>query len=187
MAMTLDESVLPLDLISFTASAINDKTQLQWRTVNEVNVSHFEIERSVDGIHWEIIQTTSATNGIEQNYTAWDNSPNAGTNYYRLKMIDIDGTYKYSKIVEVTFGNKENIANFQIYPNPNNGSFIIKANGLGDQILPIKIFDNLGRVIHQIDIKEGTNSVSLKNLISGMYYLNIENATDSEVYKIVIE
>jgi hypothetical protein len=46
IAMTLDASVLPLDLISFTASAINDKTQLQWRTVNEVNVSHFEIERS---------------------------------------------------------------------------------------------------------------------------------------------
>ncbi len=102
-------------------------------------------------------------------------------------MIDIDGTYKYSKIVEVTFGNKENIANFQIYPNPNNGSFIVNAKGIGDQILPIKIYDNLGRIIHQNDIKEGTNSVSLKNLISGMYYLNIENATDSEVYKIVIE
>jgi hypothetical protein len=187
IAMTLDASVLPLDLISFTASAINDKTQLQWRTVNEVNVSHFEIERSVDGIHWEIIQTTSATNGIEQNYTAWDNSPNAGTNYYRLKMIDIDGAYKYSKIVEVTFGSIENVSNFQIYPNPNNGSFIIKANGLGDQILPIKIFDNLGRVIHQIDIKEGANSVDLKNLISGMYYLNIENATENEINKIVIE
>ncbi|HUH73498.1 MAG TPA: choice-of-anchor Q domain-containing protein, partial [Chitinophagales bacterium] len=180
-------SILPLNLISFTASAIEDKTQLQWRTVNEVNVSRFEIERSSDGIQWENISSTSASNGIEQNYTAWDNAPLAGSNYYRLKMIDIDGTFKYSKIVEVTFGNIENSANFQIYPNPNNGSFLIKAYGIGAKILPIKIYDNLGRVIHQNDIKEGTNSVDLKNLISGIYYLSIEKATEKKIYKIVIE
>jgi hypothetical protein len=191
MAMTLDESVLPLDLISFTASAIYDKTQFQWRTVNEVNVSHFEIERSVDGIHWEIIQTSSATNGIEQNYTAWDLSPNAGTIYYRLKMIDIDGSYKYSKIVEVHFSglNKnESQTKFIVYPNPNNGSFIVNAKGMKTSSAQIQLYDGLGRVVYSNQIQEGNNSINLRQLVAGIYYLNINSSSSGiSVQKIIIE
>lgn len=187
IAMTLDESILPLDLISFTAGAIENKTQLQWHTVNEVNVSHFEIERSTDGIHWEIISSTNATNGITQQYTAWDNAPIAGVNYYRLKMIDIDGSYKYSKIIQVSFLNPSLAREFSVYPNPSNGKFIVTAKGIGNMKVPTKMYDGIGRLMYQLDISEGENPINFNQLPSGVYYLNIENAGEKEILKIVIE
>jgi hypothetical protein len=102
-------------------------------------------------------------------------------------MIDIDGAYKYSKIVEVTFGSIENVSNFQIYPNPNNGSFIVIAKGIGIKKVPTKIYDGIGKLVNQFNISEGENPMDLKQLATGVYYLNIENATENEIHKIVIE
>ncbi|MCZ2392695.1 MAG: right-handed parallel beta-helix repeat-containing protein [Chitinophagales bacterium] len=187
IAMTLDESILPLDLISFIAGAVNDKTQLQWNTVNEVNVSHFEIERSSDGIHWEILSSINATNGIAQQYTAWDNAPHQGDNYYRLKMIDIDGSFKYSKIVQVFFANNSLAPDFSVYPNPSKGDFTITAKDMTTPTAKIQIFDELGRMIFNHQIKEGKNSIHLEHLPSGTYILNINSSLNTNIQKIIIE
>jgi len=187
MAMTMEEAVLPLDLLSFTASGIESRTYLQWHTVNEEHVSHFEIERSRDARNWQTIYTTAALNGIEQRYEAWDNQPLSGTNYYRLKMTDLDGTYKYSKIVEVTFGGSAGQPQFMIYPNPNNGIFTIRATGMEDQKVRIQLYDALGRLMYSDRIQEGNNLVSLENLVSGLYYLSIAVPGRTQVRKVVVE
>jgi len=187
MAMTMDDAVLPLDLLSFTASAVEDKTHLQWHTVNEENVSHFGIERSSDARNWETISTVTALNGIEQHYDAWDGEPLSGINYYRLKMTDFDGTYKYSKIVEVSFGQESHTPHYRIYPNPNKGRFIISAVGIEGMNSQIQLHDGLGRLIFSDRIQEGTNQINLRHLVSGIYYLSIAYDKGKKIEKIIIE
>ncbi|MCO5230796.1 MAG: right-handed parallel beta-helix repeat-containing protein [Chitinophagales bacterium] len=187
IAMSLDESILPLDLISFTATLVNDKTQLQWNTVNEVNVSHFEIERSLDGIHWEKISGTNAQNGIAQQYMAWDYAPYVGINYYRLKMIDIDGSIKYSKIVQVSLIETKSEIEFSVFPNPSNGDFTITAKGMLGPTAKIQIYDESGKVIFNHQIIEGNNPIHLGLLPSGAYLLKIKGEQETHVQKLIIE
>jgi hypothetical protein len=187
MAMVVDDAVLPLDLLSFTAAALEDKTYLQWHTVNEENVSHFEIERSIDARNWQTISSVSALNGLEQHYNVLDESPNNGNNYYRLKMVDFDGTYKYSKIVEITFGNSALSPQYFIYPNPNNGVFIIQASNIQNELINIELFDGLGRKVFGDKIIQGLNEIQLNHLTSGMYYLYFNNSQGKTIHKIVID
>ncbi len=187
MAMTMDDAILPLDLLSFTAAAIDDNTYLQWHTVNEENVSHFGIERSIDAKNWETISTISALNGIEQHYDVWDESPLSGTNYYRLKMTDFDDTYKYSKIVEVSFGQKRNTPQYLIYPNPNNGTFHVLAQDIVQEETRMYLFDGLSRLVYGQLLQDGNNLVNTKNLVRGMYHLKIENKGEAFIYKVVVE
>jgi len=181
------DNTLPLDLLSFTASPINDKTYLQWHTVNEQDVSHFGIERSLDARRWETLHITSALNGIKQLYDTWDEQPHPGINYYRLKMTDYDGTYKYSKIVEVSFEQESRTPHYLIYPNPNKGMFYIQATGISVTETQMFLFDRLGRLVHSQVLQEGQNYISTKHLLSGMYYLKTENKEGSSTYKVVID
>jgi len=95
----------PVDLISFTAERTPQNVILNWSTANEVNFSHYIIERSTDGVNFEQIGVMNrAANGLAKNdYTYIDNSTNQGIVYYRLKQVDLDGTYKYSAVSHVKF------------------------------------------------------------------------------------
>jgi hypothetical protein len=125
---------LPLDLLKFEGKheAAKKENHLNWSTVNEHNVSHFEIERSSDGINFGNIGALAASNENQQgaNYQFVDKNPIANA-YYRLKIVDQDRSFKYSNTINITTSKRDANEILALYPNPTNGKFNIKLAGEG--------------------------------------------------------
>lgn len=105
--VTFSNYLLPVELISFTAVRQDNNVNLQWKTAQESNSSHYIVEKSTDGNVFTAAGTVAAAgnsnNTLLYNYTDANAAANGGTIYYRLKMVDIDGSYKYSQIIAVNF------------------------------------------------------------------------------------
>lgn len=115
--------VLPVKLLEFTASPQHHAVLLKWSTSTEENSDFFHVEKSLDGINWEMLTRVDAAvnSNTLRNYQALDNFPVNGKNYYRLKMVDKNGEIAYSPIQIVNFNGKD--FGIRIAPNPNNGRF----------------------------------------------------------------
>jgi hypothetical protein len=110
---------LPIELISFTANAVNDAVQLNWTTASEKNNNYFTIQRTADAIVFEDIDKLNGAGNSSSilNYSYTDYSPLEGKSYYRLKQTDYDGKYSYSPLIPLVFENKTEFS-FDFYPNP---------------------------------------------------------------------
>lgn len=101
----VNSAILPVKLLLFNGENVNnEKTLLQWKVAEEINLSQYEIERSVDGINFNKIGKRSDVGKLQYEY--YDAQPNSGVNYYRIKAIDRDGKYQYSSIITVKFSSK---------------------------------------------------------------------------------
>ena len=112
-------AILPLTLLDFSGKLNGTKVDLNWKTTNENNSSHFNVERSTDGINFILLGRVEAkgfTSSVT-NYNLVDPIPVKGLNYYRLKMYDKDGTYIYSKTIIIRISNNVQLTT-QIRPNP---------------------------------------------------------------------
>ena len=137
-------TALPITLQSFTASAITFRyTSVQFATTNETNAASIEIERGYDGINFSAAGSLTAKGNVGLNqYSFTDKvNPNATIAYYRLKLINKDGTFAYSAIISVQLS--VNNDQYSIYPNP--AKKFIMVNG--KNINQVNIIDNLGRVV----------------------------------------
>jgi hypothetical protein len=149
---------LPVSLISFTANSEFSHVNLQWRTTNETDFSHFEVEKSQDSKKWESILRINGNNsGL---YSATDALLGQGISYYRLKMIDRDGSFAYSRIEHIKAGN---IQVYFAYPNPATDRLFIKQHNNQK----IEIYDLIGRLIIQSATSE--NGVDISELRTGVY------------------
>lgn len=113
---------LPIELISFSATAtVNGYVELLWSTAAEINNDFYTIERSQNGLEFEIAGQVkgSGTSTKVLNYNFIDDNPLPGISYYRLKQTDFDGQYEYFKLVTINL-NSQSTANLSIYPNPIN-------------------------------------------------------------------
>lgn len=157
---------LPVKLIYFNVKAEGKKAHLSWQTATEQNSDRFDIERSVDGLHFEKIGWVKAagnsTSHIDYNY--FDMSPKKGINYYRLKEVDIDNRLQLSEIKTAHFG--DDIV-FALYNNPTNGSDLKLTVNLLPSIL--SVFDVSGRKVKEMNITTSSNSLSVAGLASGTY------------------
>jgi cytochrome b involved in lipid metabolism len=110
--------VLPVTWLYVRAQLINAQAQISWATAQEINTSKFEIEHSIDGITFVKLgqQQAAGNSSTVSNYNFTHLKPLTGFNYYRIKQIDVDGSFKYSVIVKVI--NNENIKQTIIAPNP---------------------------------------------------------------------
>ena len=136
------------ELINFTAKNINNKyAQLTWTTTSEINTAYFEIERSTDTTNFQPIGTVAAqgASAYSHDYSFNDMNPFGGVNYYRLKQVNADSSFTYSKIVSVTF----NFSNIVIFPNPSTGQIYIQnnVNFNNAQPLSIEIINSIGQVL----------------------------------------
>jgi hypothetical protein len=119
-------STLPLNFINLTARREGDEINLNWYTENEVNVSHFEIEKSINGRDFSVLGVKTANNQPSNNYSFIDNVRNNSSEilFYRIRSIDINGTNKYSSIVKVNISSSIYVS---ISPNPARGYVNISA------------------------------------------------------------
>jgi hypothetical protein len=163
--------LLPLDLIDFSVELENQEAMISWITENEEALSHFEIERSTDGIKFETINMIPAkgNNGDLTYYDAIDTKPNSGVNYYRLRSVDFDGTYYYSDI-EVIEIKETNITTVQVYPNPTTDWIKVNAE---TTVETINIMDMNGRTIINTTVQDSFGEVNVSDLPKGQYFINI--------------
>lgn len=163
--------ILPVVLTSFDAALVGNSVYLDWTTSTEINTSHFAIERSVDGAVFETIGNVAASgNSYEpRTYGAVDSRPLFGKNYYRLKMVDIDGSFEYSPIVEVY---QTPVTPFVTYPNPTSDLFRMRLEHPRGGAVQVRFTDMMGRTIQAMtwDATPGSElEVPVADWAAGIY------------------
>ena len=178
---------LPLDLLSFSGQLQNNNSVLlNWKTENEINTSHFVVERSADGISYNGIGNVTA-NGRNNtagsfNYSFTDNdaiNQSSQRLYYRLKMVDVDGKFKYSNIIAVSF--PLITGKLSIAPNPVTTIANIAVAAEADGRVQWKLTDNVGRVMLKGSdtVKKGAGNnftINMNRLSAGTYNLSVTGA-----------
>ncbi len=165
-----NDGTLPIKLNYFNSKQLENNILLSWKTEAETNFSHFEVQKSKDAKEFGKIGIIKSSNS--NFYNLKDSNPIIGNNYYRLKMIDLDGSSTFSKIISINFA-KDN--EYVIVQNPvKNGEIRILSN-LNN--LQFTLFGALGNKI-EISKTANTNGYLLKTkkLVSNVYYLNIIDA-----------
>lgn len=182
--------VLPVQYIFFTGKKDNDIVELNWATAGEKDASHFEIERSTDGVNFEKIGSVSASGNSNRviDYSFIDIHPLSGNAYYRLKQVDYNGQYEYSKIINI---NSVKNSEVQVIPNPNNGTFNVVVLGAPKEAYEISVLNSLGQAIYSTTGKSEssniTQAVNIQNLASGVYYVRVITGESSTVKQIIKE
>jgi len=184
---------LPVELVSFIASIKNNVVELQWQTATEVNNYGFEIECKLKNGNWNkigFVQGAGNSNS-PKSYSFTNNNVRSGVYIYRLKQIDIDGSYKYSNEIEVILTAPKEFSLSQNFPNPFNPTTIIKYSIPNSEKVLIKVYDVLGREVKTLldEYKDtGTYEIEFNasNLTSGLYFYKITSGKYSEVKKMLL-
>lgn len=166
--------LLPVTLIDFTAARQNQNVLLQWTATQETNFKVFEVERSVDGIHYYKVGEVNGQNLSRYQFT--DNRlPAASVVFYRLKMIDIDGKFHYSTNAIVRINN--NISDVVLYPNPTTDGLQVKLTERLAANSQLIVLDASGRKVKEQSIRANEVNIRLdvKNLPQGKYFIRIRN------------
>lgn len=171
---------IPLSLTSFQAYRSNNDVMLNWTTENELNVSGFSIERSLDGSNFVAVGNVPARNGSINTYNQLDavsqlNPRPTGYLYYRLKMIDKDGNFKYSPVARIAMNKATELT---VGPNPFTDMIYVYSN---EKVNGFALYDMSGKMIWRTNSITG-NSVNVPSFISkGVYMAAVETA--SGIYK----
>lgn len=160
-------SPLPVVLTQFKGYQTENVIELFWQTTSEENNEYFQIEKASNAINFEAIGSVKgAKNSSEKlNYTFRDERPAEGTNYYRLKQVDFDGKYEYSKIIAVNYS-KDGV--FEIMPNPSEDYLMLKGIGKNAKI---RISDLRGNTIETFENQTDELKITLKNYSTGVYFI----------------
>ena len=169
-------AALPVSLVSFSGRNAEKTNILEWKTDDEQNAAHYAIERGTDGQIFSEIGTTPAANRPES-YRWEDESPLDNNNFYRLKIIDRDGSFEYSNVVNV-FRQKE--VKFSVFPNPTTGEFTIFIESTNQKDdFTIRVFDTFGKSVFEetkagVDFPTELNYRLSTDLPRGVYTLVME-------------
>lgn len=173
---------LPLHLLSFNGKKANDFIRLDWQVANEVNASHFEIEKSSDASSFLPIAKVKATNDGQKgnhSYSYNDMNPTQGTQYYRLRMLDIDGSFNYSEVVKVDFGFDLPV---KVFPNPAT-HYVDLKNVSGYNAL--KIVNLNGQTVYSKKITGNEDRIDIGQLASGIYVLHLSGNQKEQKIKLM--
>lgn len=179
IALTVSLFPLPLELSHFEVVTKQKSIQLNWIAQNLQNFDGFEIQRSIDGMQFSKITFVKGENNLDPiEYTYLDNDINTGALfYYRLKMIDLDGSFTYSKIQSASI--EDAIEKINILSNPATEVLCFRVTLTKDDYLNAKIFDINGRLMNQFNsaLPSGTSTLNLDlmDLKNGVYFIAIES------------
>lgn len=177
-------TTLPLNLLSFKGSLSNNEVPLLWITSNEINVKNFIVERSADAVNYSMIASITANNAITtNNYTCTDKSPLQGTSFYRLKIINKDGSFTYSG--SITISNNGNIG-LKIFPNPVASICTVTYPAITDGLLQVVTVD--GRIVssQKITATNGTQTtLNIEKLQAGTYLILLKSNGEKQYVKFV--
>jgi hypothetical protein len=171
-------SFLPIKLLSFTATPEGSKVNLTWKVEEQVRVDKYEVEYSTDGVNFKLLTSVNA-DAAKNAYTTLHNTPVAGFNYYRIKIIENNSSYNYSDIRKVNFGKGSTVL---VYPNPAKGFINITLTGsMTNKAATISVIGVGGKVVSQQNTTSTsqTEVINVANLANGTYIIRV--ATDNEI------
>lgn len=176
-----DFIALPLKLTGFSANQKGKDIQLRWSTTDESNMSHFELERSFNAREFTEISRTSILNrNTFTNYSYTDQQPGKGINYYRLKMIEINGRIYYSGTVAVSFKTNKIIS---VYPNPVQKGNAIFINNPSGEKLNVSLYNSSGKLRASGIVASNRIPADLLKNCNGIIYYRIANTKGEVVGK----
>jgi hypothetical protein len=189
----LNSGNIPVELVSFTANVIDGKVNLTWTTATETNNSRFEVERSSNGVDFAFVGSVkgNGTTTERNTYNFVDNSVNVGKYTYRLKQVDFDGSYEYSKSIEVNVGLPTEFSLSQNYPNPFNPSTTINFALPKTSNVKLTIYNALGKEVATLvnGVMEAGNHSAVWNAAnnaSGMYFFKLEAGNFTSTKKMML-
>ncbi|MBS1974222.1 MAG: FG-GAP repeat protein, partial [Bacteroidetes bacterium] len=167
--------VLPLDLISFTATPVNQDIVLNWKASGENDLNEYVIEHSDDKIKFDSIgYVTSNGTMLPSSYAFTHYHPSAGTHYYRLKEVDKNGRATFSSVVFATIAGSG--VEFNIYPNPATDHITIVHKGVASSM--VRIVNSSGAVVGQYQLNNNNDqtTISLIGYAKGSYFVQLVNS-----------
>lgn len=182
-SLVVNPVVLPLYLIQFTGKKEASGNSLEWISENELNLNRFEIERSSNNLNFTVIGVKNAmgTYSNRANYSFSDMTAGAGTNYYRLKMIDNDGKFTYSNLIVISTTRNGEFTISNVMPNPFSERVDLTITLSKATTLSVQMIDFSGRICSTKKSEgiKGNNTLQLNGLgklAPGMYYIRISTA-----------
>jgi uncharacterized repeat protein (TIGR01451 family) len=182
-------TALPLQLLSFTGQLGDNTVQLNWKTANETAFERFEVERSFNGVAFDKIGSIGFVSSVHV-YGATDNVAAVSSKhiFYRLKLIDRDGKFNYSKVVAFNINLRQN--QFSVYPNPARTEIFVSITSGKNENLNLKIIDGSGRIVseQQRTVEKGNNvfSVNTSKLKAGNFILQIVGGGEKGIARFTI-
>lgn len=182
----LDNGALPVTFSSFTAQKMEKSVKLLWTTEQEVNSSHFIVERSGDGRVWNAIATLPAAGNSNSrlSYTAYDNFPLGGTGYYRIKQVDLDAKFQVSVVKSIQFDFGYSII---ISPNPAKHGVTISMDKMPGSHSMVQFFDAAGNLVHMQKTNQRTLTLNTAAFPRGVYIIRITNAEQVITQKLLLQ
>ena len=188
-----NNSSLPVSFISFTGSNRGKDAILNWSTAQEINNSHFEVERSLDGQNFKAIDKVMGKGNTseEQAYSYTDANIFAATRmvYYRLKQVDFDGTTTYTDMVAIMSEQARTFEVIEVSPNPFISTFTVGLMVPTQETIRIELTDALGKLISMQELNPdlGMNNLELSEseLKAGIYFVRITQGNVSKNIRVV--
>jgi endonuclease I len=179
-------AALPVNIIYFSGKLQGDKVMLNWQAENEINFDRYEIERSFNANFYTKLAEVKATN--QKDYSYADNADviRGKTVYYRLKKVDKDGSYTYSKVfsIQLPLNTK-----FTVYPNPSVSGYVqLQLNNNSNEAVNIQVMDATGRLISSKSMQPNAGLIYLNtsNWQNGSYLIRLTTATNETYLQKVI-
>lgn len=174
-------SILPVQLVSFTGTAVRNQVALNWKTASEQSLQQFDVQWSTDGINWQVISVVAARGGAggSADYAATHTLSN-GVNYYRLKMVDIDGRFTYSNVLRMKLGGQSDIL---IYPNPASDKITINMPAAGAS--KVTIYDVTGHSMYTREMQGNYFTIPVDRLPAGIYTVQVIQDGNTFTQKLV--
>lgn len=172
----------PVTLNKFSAKAASKGVNVEWSTSSETNFSHFEVQKSLNGKEFNTLNKVIANNkGI---YYSFDNNAKNGLNYYRLKMVDLDGSFEYSKIAAINYN--DNLAYYE-FENPVLGNEIQLRSNVEAPIFTL--YSGMGRKVQTTVTNQNNGLTTIKPVqaIQGLYFLNVTGKSSNKTLKVIFK
>ncbi len=187
-------NIVPVEFVSFSATAQNGKVDLAWQTASETNNKGFEVERSLDNKNFSVVGYVDGRGTTTQTsvYNFSDKFDVNGTVYYRLKQIDFDGTTAFSNTIEVESNLITGFEMFQNYPNPFNPSTTIKFTVAESGMVSLKVFNVTGEEVVNLfnqSVENGTVytvNFDASRLNSGVYFAQLSQGSNVKNIKLIL-
>jgi hypothetical protein len=178
---------LPVNLLHFTGWKNDQSNLLRWTTSSETNNAYFVVERSADGKKFAAIgsEAGQGTTRAFTHYSFDDTTPLFGNNYYRLQQVDLDGQSTYSKTI--VLNNADFELAFDIYPNPNNGTFDIRVNNESTELAyTLDVLDMQGKLVYSTTGDKSYDTIRIENLASGIYIVRLSSLNQVITKKLLV-
>lgn len=182
-------AILPIKLLYVRVEPVKDRgAKLRWATVMEENFDRFIVERSPDGVQFEsigeVVSQGRNVYDVETRYNFTDDSPRHGWNYYRLKAVDFDLKFEYSRIVSFRAETEKGL---WVAPNPTHGQFNLFTDFSVSENDQVVVIDQLGTVILEVAASQARGGIDLRGIARpGIYFVKYSSNQRNHIARVVI-